>query len=93
MNEFFRCPTYAYGAFLLAMIFALVVFIYLKAKSNDSNNIMDVIQSLGTISYLFAGLTFVWLVWTIWNWFFRHEDCTPIGFRDGSFANPLSGVM
>ena len=84
MNEFFRCPPYAFGSFLLTLIYAIVMYVYFKTQ--DIKNLND-IKNAGMMSVsivvIFSVLNLGWMLWGLWN-LNRNPLCAPVGYNKNS---------
>ena len=89
MNEFFACPSYAWGYTIIFMIFALNVWL-MVGDLKDPQQIMANIGSLGMSTMIFGFLTFGWTIWCLINWFSRSPMCARVGFPKGEFKAPWS---
>jgi hypothetical protein len=92
MNEFFRCPSYTYGILVIFILTYTIIYVYAQTLPSDPQS-QDIFMSDGAgLSLSLAGsiLVGVWLLWTTWNWLFRHADCNRVGQFTGDFRNPFA---
>lgn len=95
MNEFFRCPSYMYGIIILTVLVSICLKIYFTFVSPlpEDASLMEVMEVINEVGFFVMGayaLALGWMVWCVWNWAFRHEDCVRQGFPEGRYMNPLA---
>jgi hypothetical protein len=96
MNEFFRCPSYTYGILIISSIFTVIFYIYINSnESSDATkpDLSNMVSEMGIIGIFFTLLGLGWMLWTTWNWIFRHPDCERVGNFKGNFRNPLANMF
>ena len=93
MNEFFRCPSYTYGIIVIAVLMYIVIYVYIKYLSEQKMDLMTLMNATGTVGLIMMAGGLMgggWLLWTLWNWVFRHADCDRVGSFKGDFRNPFA---
>jgi uncharacterized membrane-anchored protein len=80
MNEFFRCPSYTYGLFVISI---LLMVLGLLAYTVMGSAAYKPLMVLGAV------VGFSWLLWVLYNFFYRDADCERVGNFNGSFKNPF----
>jgi magnesium-transporting ATPase (P-type) len=93
MNEFFACPQYAYGIFIITIIFWIVMYIYFGMKGSELN-LETIQQSAGDtvmIVTIFGLLGFSWALYSFFRLFMRHPMCDRSDkFGKHSNLNPFA---
>jgi hypothetical protein len=84
MNEFFRCPSFSYGAFVISILLMIIGVVLSKTVGSAGDKLM----------LWFSGIIGLgWFVWVLYNFFFRVADCERVGEFNGSFRNPFVDIF
>lgn len=81
MNEFFTCPPYATGAFIISLLYIIIIGIYVWTSNLE--NISDVGIGFIVVASVFGCISFIWAVWGVLN-LRRDKSCIPVGFTNDS---------
>jgi hypothetical protein len=81
MNEFFTCPSYTYGGFIIGIITMMIMMIMYPVLGSGGNSIISMVS---------AGTIVAWLFYNLYKFFVRSPECERIGFPEGNFRNPFS---
>ena len=69
-NEFFTCPTYSWGIFILSIILVITSGILFQV----SPGLTAILNGIGSI------LAFGWLVFNVYRTIWRNPKCERVGF-------------
>jgi hypothetical protein len=83
MNEFFTCPNYLYGLFLITLI-SIICTVVIKSQYEDRS---ETANSLSILSQIITAGLCAWTVWGVLNMFKKHPSCQT---KFGPTSNPLN---
>ena len=85
-NEFFACPSYAYGGFVLSVIVYILYVVMGKSYFDPANP--DITPAMKVVGL--AGLG--WMLWSLAKFASRNPNCKRVGYPHGAFRNPVSSL-
>jgi threonine/homoserine/homoserine lactone efflux protein len=83
MNEFFACPSYIYGVFVMTIIAYLLTVALGQDLFNESDG-------ASTPAKLFGLAGLAWFLWSMYRFFNRDAKCARVGYPDKRYMNPFS---
>ena len=78
-NEFFTCPSYAYGILVVSIIGYFVAQI-LSVAIGDIAMFLPLILTVG------------WALYALFRFVMRDPRCARVGFPEGQFRNPFASA-